>query len=289
MRVGKILERNPDRATRHTAQAQQRRTSRSVSADWQVSSLLDEGSNIHVISAQSGESVDVQTMLQQWLHNDSHVLLLLLPCFGDFDSFELATWVQQRQTEMAQNNIRVVAIGVGTCENAAFFARSTGLDINCTFADSNASAHDASQMYNGVFKQGGLLGLLLMCAGIGSPGTLAEVFRGYAGDANAEQIFKSGDSVGFDTDLLPEFDGGLFDSVGTSSLRPMELATRRLQNMVFILKHWEQLVHDATFLPQRGGAFALRKGDGRIVFQHRDPGLLGYVNLDDAINALINS
>jgi hypothetical protein len=29
--------------------------------------------------------------------------------------------------------------------------------------------------------------LLFMCAGIGSPGTLAEVWRGYRGDAKAPQ------------------------------------------------------------------------------------------------------
>ncbi len=46
------------------------------------------------------------------------------------------------------------------------------------------------------------LNLMLMCAGIASPGTLKEVFRGYKGDYNAPQLIAD-EEVVRDTPLPP--------------------------------------------------------------------------------------
>lgn len=68
--------------------------------------------------------------------------------------------------------------------------------------------------------------LLPMLAGIGSPGTVGEVLRGYVGDRNAKQIFDSPSS---------------FDVLGKGYQRPFELATLRLNNMIQILNHCTSL------------------------------------------------
>jgi hypothetical protein len=51
------------------------------------------------------------------------------------------------------------------------------------------------------------LKLVIMCAGIGSPGTLPEVFRGYLGDKNAPEVFQRY------PDVVPKFMQALFKSV----------------------------------------------------------------------------
>ena len=48
-------------------------------------------------------------------------------------------------------------------------------------------------------------GFLLMCAGVGSPGTLREVLRGYTGDRSAAQIFDDEEWV--EAFPLPRFRG----------------------------------------------------------------------------------
>ena len=47
-----------------------------------------------------------------------------------------------------------------------------------------------------------------MCAGVGSPGTLREVLRGYTGDRSAAQIFDDEEWV--EAFPLPRFRGALF-------------------------------------------------------------------------------
>ena len=51
-----------------------------------------------------------------------------------------------------------------------------------------------------------------MCAGIGSPGTLAEVLRGYTGDRTAPQRFSDDDVIS--TGVLPAIPAGLFRRAG---------------------------------------------------------------------------
>lgn len=53
---------------------------------------------------------------------------------------------------------------------------------------------------------------MLMCAGIASPGTLAEVFRGYRGDRNAPQLI--GDDEVIKAPPLPPLKGRFFAMAG---------------------------------------------------------------------------
>ena len=121
--------------------------------------------------------------------------------------------------------------------------------------------HRELGLYEGLKTPGGpWLGLLLMCAGIGSPGTLAEVFRGYRGDRNAPQ----------------RIDSPLFKLAGGEGFqRPFELATVRLRNMQEVLGHWRTYVPQDDFITQRGGTFLI-DADDSLLYSHRDEGILGF-------------
>ncbi len=115
---------------------------------------------------------------------------------------------------------------------------------------------------------------MLMCAGIGSPGTLKEVFRGYLGDRSAPQLIAADEVV--QAKPLPAIKGSFFDRAGGNGFqRPFELATVRLKNMTEVLGQWKTYVPDARYMTQRGGTF-LFEPDGRLLYEHRDRGILGF-------------
>ena len=128
--------------------------------------------------------------------------------------------------------------------------------------DPTAELHQILNLYSGLsFKLPGLsvaqnawLSLLLMCAGICSPGTLAEVFRGYRGDRQAPQLIADDEIV--QALPLPPLKGSVFQWAGGKGFqRPFELATLRLRNMTEVLSHWKTYVPDAVYLTQRGATF----------------------------------
>ena len=115
---------------------------------------------------------------------------------------------------------------------------------------------------------------MLMCAGIGSPGTLSEVFRGYTGDRQASQLISNNEVI--EDTPLPSIKGSLFKLAGGEGFqRPFELATLRLRNMTEVLSNWNTYVPDATYLTQRGGTF-LFSADGELLYEHRDRNILGF-------------
>lgn len=115
---------------------------------------------------------------------------------------------------------------------------------------------------------------MLMCAGIGSQGTLKEVFRGYRGDRFAPQLI--GDQEIIKASPLPALKGSFFKWAGGSGFqRPFELATLRLRNMAEVLGNWNAYVPDASYMTQRGGTF-LFDAQNALVYEHRDRGILGF-------------
>lgn len=67
--------------------------------------------------------------------------------------------------------------------------------------------------------------------------------------------------------------------------RPMELASVRLQNMMDILPSWDKLIpSNLELITQQGGTF-VTSAEGDIIFEHRDTGILKYVNLEMALAA----
>jgi len=59
------------------------------------------------------------------------------------------------------------------------------------------------------------------------------------------------------------------------NLRPFELATRRLINMIEIISNWNIYVPDSSFLTQRGATILFSEKD-EVLYQFISESLLGY-------------
>lgn len=214
--------------------------------------------------------------------NAAKILVLVLPQLGDFDSLEYAWWLQREAENLADNNIAIRAVGIGNINSGNKFCEYTGFPPENLFIEPDGELHQKLNLYSGLKvslpglsqSQKAWLNLLLMCAGIGSPGTLKEVFRGYKGDYQAPQIFADQEMI--KATPLPTFKGSFFQLAGGSGFqRPFELATLRLRNMVEVLTNWPTYVPNSAYITQRGGTF-LFDHQGELVYQHRDPGILGF-------------
>ena len=202
-------------------------------------------------------------------------LILLLTQLGDFDSMEYAQAVVPVLPKLEQAGIRPLAIAIGDHAGAERFCSFTGMPREFLQVEPDSQLHQTLGLSPGLQAPGGPWpSLLLMCAGIGSPGTLAEVLRGYTGDRSAAQRF-GGDEI-VSTGLLPPIPAALFRRVGGEGFqRPFELATVRLRNMNEVLRHWRTYVPDDRFITQRGGTFLLDSDDS-LLYVYRDRGILGY-------------
>jgi AhpC/TSA antioxidant enzyme len=210
------------------------------------------------------------------------VLVLVWSQLGDFDSVEYAGWLKRESDWLSQQNLDIRAIAIGNLESGKKFCEYTGFPEESLFLDPTAEIHTELGLYPGLnVKIPGIsepgnawVNLFLMCAGIGSPGTLKEVFRGYFGDRTAPQLIGPDEIV--QAKPLPAIRGSFFDRAGGSGFqRPFELATVRLKNMSEVLGHWKTYVPDARYMTQRGGTF-LFEADGSLRYEHRDRGILGF-------------
>lgn len=210
------------------------------------------------------------------------VLVLVWSQLGDFDSVEYAGWLKREAQWLSQQAIDVRAIAIGNLESGRKFCDYTGFPQDHLFLDPIAEIHTELGLYPGLtVKVPGVsptgnawVNLLLMCAGVGSPGTLKEVFRGYIGDRSAPQLIGPDEVV--QASPLPAVKGSFFDRAGGSGFqRPFELATVRLKNMAEVLGHWKTYVPDARYMTQRGGTF-LFETNGTLRYEHRDRGILGF-------------
>ena len=211
----------------------------------------------------------------------SRCLVLLWPQLGDFDSLEYAWWLQREKDLLARTGIAVRAVGIGNRTSGEKFCRYTGFPAEHLCVDPTGALHRQLRLYPGLnVKLPGLspgltgwLNLLLMCAGLGSPGTLAEVLRGYLGDRRAPQLIA--DDTVVKAAPLPPLTGRAFNLLGRGFQRPFELATLRLRNMVEVLSHWSTYVPDSAYLGQRGATFLFAPG-GDVLYSHFDRGILGF-------------
>ena len=202
-------------------------------------------------------------------------LVLLWPQLGDFDSLEYAQALVPVLPKLEASGIAVQAIAIGAAESRAIFCGFTGFPAERLVVEPDAELHRAIGLYPGLELSGGpWLNLLLMCAGIGSPGTLAEVIRGYTGDRSAPQRLADDDTI--QAGPLPPIKGSFFARAGGRGFqRPFELATVRLRNMSEVLGHWRTYVPRDDFIGQRGGTVLL-DSDDTVLYVHRDPGILGF-------------
>ncbi|HEY9761594.1 MAG TPA: peroxiredoxin-like family protein [Trichocoleus sp.] len=212
----------------------------------------------------------------------SRQLVLIWPQLGDFDSLEYAWWVQREAKRLQEAGIVIRAVGIGDRTSGQKFCAYTGFPVDCLFIDLAAALHQKLDLYQGLsLKLLGLsetqnvwLNLLLMCAGIGSPGTLKEVLRGYRGDRQAPQLIADEEVI--QAAPLPPLKGASFRWAGGKGFqRPFELATLRLRNMGEVLSHWKTYVPNSAYLTQRGATF-LFNAEGNLLYEHRDRGILGF-------------
>lgn len=209
-------------------------------------------------------------------------LVLVWSHLGDFDPLEYAWWLQREGERLQQAGIALGAVAIGDRAAGLRFCQFTGFPADRLFVVPTAALHQQLGLYGGLSWQVSGLGavqtawlnLILMCAGIGSPGTLPEVLRGYTGDRRAPQLIADDEVVR--ARPLPPLRGETFRLAGGKGFqRPFELATRRLRNMGEVLKHWRTYVPDARYLTQRGGTFVF-DGAGNQLYVHRDRGILGF-------------
>ncbi len=194
---------------------------------------------------------------------------------GDFDSLEYAQALVPALSGLEQAGVTMVAFGIGNEAGRERFCMFTGFPKDRLVVDPEPTLHGALGLYPGLQLPIGPWGnLLLMCAGIGSPGTLKEVLRGYTGDRRAPQRIADDEEI--QAPPLPPLRGSLFARAGgTGFQRPFELATIRLRNMGEVLGRWRTYVPRDDFLTQRGGTFVLDT-DNTLLYEHRDRGILGF-------------
>ncbi len=215
-------------------------------------------------------------------------LIVVLGLLGDFDSIEYAQNLYKARHLLHKSNILLSIIAIAKSSAGKRFCNYTGIERACLFLKQDNSIHDKIGLSKGLETGfGNIINMILMCAGIGSEGTLKEVIRGYLGDRSSEQIFLDGDNINLIGQL--NFRGSLFNNIGGSGFqRPFELATLRLKNMIEILSNTDEYIYKTDFLTQRGGTFLLDEYN-KIIYSYNPSSLLGYSrNMSDPL-AYLNS
>ena len=204
-------------------------------------------------------------------------LIVLLGSFADFDSFEYAQQLSAQSKKLASHSVDLILIGIGNEKSKEIFCKFNNVDIQNVFAVKNADLHKKLNLNEGfVSPMPAIINLMIMCAGINSKGTIKEVLRGYLGDKDAKHLFSPEEEIVIGRISISK--GKMFDIFSNNQhLRPFELATRRLMNMIEILSNWNTYVPDSRFLTQRGATILVNEKD-EVLYKFYSENLLGYAN-----------
>eukprot|EP00887_Chlorella_sp_A99_P003707 scaffold7.g3707.t1 len=213
-----------------------------------------------VYAAGSGREVDLTSL---WEAEGGKCVVAFLTHFADLSSTELA----EKLLPLRAAGVGLVAVGLGEPDKGARFAELVGFPQDLLYADPTGDLYRALGFNRGFAPDAPMPAhakLLAMLAGLGSPGTIPEVLRGYRGDRGAAPVFASGGAGG---------KRNLFDVLGAGYQRPLELATLRLFNMGLVLQHWSELAPaNERLLTQQGGCIGFE--GRRVAFMHVDRGIL---------------
>ena len=202
-------------------------------------------------------------------------LVVFVGLLGDFDSFEYAISLNKLLTSNRVNNLDIFFIAIGNREGKEKFCRFTGFPEKNLKVVSNNQLHNLVGASKGLnIGLGGWVNMTLMLIGIGSSKTLIEVIRGYTGDKDSNQIYNNYDQINLFNFF--KFSGKLFDKpFGKGYLRPFELATFRLNNMIEIFKNWKDYMIDTKYLPQRSCTFIMDQNND-LVYEYFSKDILNY-------------
>ena len=227
--------------------------------------------------------------------NVNRLLVLIWSQLGDFDNLEYAWWLQRESAKLQELGITLRAIGIGNYASGERFCKYTKFPTESLFVDPDAKLHQELELYQGLTwkfpllnkGQSAFLNLMIMCAGIGSPGTLREVLRGYLGDKKAPQLIDAHEVI--HAKPLPPLKGSFFNLVGGKDCqRPFELATLRLRNMTEVLSNWSTYIPNSSYLTQRGATF-LFDNQGNLLYRYCDRGILGFAeNKSNPLSFVLN-
>ena len=202
-------------------------------------------------------------------------LIIFVGLLGDFDSFEYAINLKKFIKTNEINTLDIFFVAIGNEKGKEKFCKYTGFSENNIKVVNDNQLHQLAGASKGLdIGLGGWINMTLMLMGIGSSKTLIEVIRGYTGDKASNQIYFEHDKLNLFN--LFHFSGKLFGkSFGEGYLRPFELATFRLNNMIEIFKNWEDYMIDTKYLPQRSCTFILDQNND-VKYKYFSKDILNY-------------
>ena len=188
--------------------------------------------------------IEVKKLLTNLIHDfhsekkNKYKLIVFVGLLGDFDSFEYAINLGNliRSNEF-EDTLDIYSLAIGNNNGKEKFCNFTGLPKKCIQTVLDNQIHNDLGISRGLdIGLGGWINTLLMLSGVNSIGTIKEVVRGYIGDKNAYQIYKDNEKINLFNTI--NFSGHLFKrTCGEGYLRPFELATFRLKNMIEIINN----------------------------------------------------
>lgn len=209
-------------------------------------------------------------------NNKKFKLIIFTGLLGDFDTFEYAQNLHEfTKSKEYRDNLEILFFAIGSQKGKEKFCNFTGLPPHYLKVSSDNELHSKFKIFKGLdIGFGAWINMFLMLSGFSSPKTIKEVLRGYTGDKNGKEIFQ--DSHQINLFNFFKFSGVLFkNTFGNGYLRPFELATYRLINMIEIISNWNDYILNSDFLTQRGATFLLNPDDD-LVYEYHAREILSY-------------